>query len=142
MPTEFEQDTHYLKLVSNGKDVDPIAEEAGDHGEEEESNPWGVVLGAAFLINLVTLLGVIFAIPFILSALKKADPVCVCAGFASFAAGAILSCAFFLLLFEATHLIATGWDEETGHIWRPAFGGDTRDNEEDYIQVFAVSFGV
>merc|ERR1740123_2361477 len=48
------------------------------------------------------------------------DPVFVYASFASFAAGAILSCAFFLLLFESTHLIATGegWDEETDHIWR------------------------
>ena len=36
----------------------------------------------------------------------------------SFAAGAILSCAFFLLLFEATHLIAAGWEEENDQIWR------------------------
>ena len=25
MPTEFEQDTHYLKLVSNGEDIDPVS---------------------------------------------------------------------------------------------------------------------
>merc|ERR1719316_1615285 len=35
-----------------------------------------------------------------------------------FAAGAILSCAFFLLLFESTHLIAGGWDTEVDQLWR------------------------
>eukprot|EP00558_Chaetoceros_sp_UNC1202_P014514 CAMPEP_0197234068 /NCGR_PEP_ID=MMETSP1429-20130617/1913_1 /TAXON_ID=49237 /ORGANISM="Chaetoceros sp., Strain UNC1202" /LENGTH=422 /DNA_ID=CAMNT_0042692395 /DNA_START=27 /DNA_END=1295 /DNA_ORIENTATION=- len=119
--TEFEEDTHYLKLVSSGEDIDPVAEESGAHGEEEEekkSKPWGKAIGASILINLVTLSGLIFAVPFISRIIKKSDPVFVYAGFASFAAGAILACAFFLLLFESTHLIATGWDEETDHIWR------------------------
>jgi len=35
-----------------------------------------------------------------------------------FAAGALLSCAFFLLLFEATHLVATGWKKEVDVLWR------------------------
>ena len=117
MPTEFEEDTHYLKLVETGEDIEPVAEEGGGHGDEE-STPWGTALGAAILINLVTLSGLIFAVPFIASAMKSADPVFVYAGSASFAAGAILSCAFFLLLFEATHLIASGWEEETDQIWR------------------------
>merc|ERR1719384_495017 len=119
LPTEFEEDTHYLKLVSSGEDIEPVAEETGGHhGEEEEEDKWGKAIGASILINLVTLVGVIFSIPFVASALKKADPDFVYALFASFAAGAILACAFFLLLFEATHLIATGWDKETDHIWR------------------------
>lgn len=122
LPTEFEEDTHYLKLVSTGEDIEPVAEEKGGHGDhdedDEEGNPWGKAIGAAVLINLVTLAGLIFVIPFISKALKKADPVFLYAGFASFAAGAILACAFFLLLFESTHLIATGWEEETDHIWR------------------------
>lgn len=118
LPTEFEEDTHYLKLVSTGEDIEPSAEETGGHEEKEEAKPWGKAIGAAILINLVTLIGVIFSIPFVATALKNADPVFVYAAFASFAAGAILACAFFLLLFEATHLIASGWDEETDHIWR------------------------
>lgn len=119
LPSEFEEDTHYLKLVSSGEDIEPIAQEMGHSEEEkEEAKPWGKAIGAAALINLVTFSGLVFSVPFISRALKKADPVFVYAGFASFAAGAILSCAFFLLLFESTHLIATGWDEETDHIWR------------------------
>merc|ERR1712127_389054 len=37
-----------------------------------------------------------------------------------FAAGAISACAFFLLLFESTHLIASepSWEGEVQHIWR------------------------
>ena len=117
LPTEFEEDTHYLKLVSSGEDIEPVAEESGDHSDEE-GKPWGKALGAAIIINLVTFVGIIFAIPAVSAALKQADPVFVYAAFASFAAGAILSCAFFLLLFEATHLIASGWEEETEQIWR------------------------
>jgi len=121
LPTEFEEDTHYLKLVSSGEDIEPVHQEMGhDEGGEEVKvvKPWGKAIGAAVLINLVTLSGIVFSIPLISKALKKADPVFVYAGFASFAAGAILSCAFFLLLFESTHLIATGWEEETDQIWR------------------------
>jgi zinc transporter ZupT len=118
LPTEFEEDTHYLKLVPSGEDIEPVAEEAGDHDDDEESKPWGKALGASLLINLVTFAGILFAIPGVSAALKKADPDFVYAGFASFAAGAILSCAFFLLLFESTHLIASGWEEETEQIWR------------------------
>ena len=118
LPTEFEEDTHYLKLVSSGEDIDPIAEETGHVDEASEPKPWGTAIGASVLINLVTLSGLIFTLPFISTVLKKSDPVFVYAGFASFAAGAILACAFFLLLFESTHLIATGWDDETDHIWR------------------------
>ena len=118
LPTEFEQDTHYLKLVLSGEDIEPVAEGAGGHGEEGEKKPWGKTLGAAILINLVTLSGLIFVLPFISNIFKNTDPTFLYAGFASFAAGAILSCAFFLLLFEATHLIAEGWEEESESIWR------------------------
>lgn len=117
LPTEFEEDTHYLKLVSTGEDIDPVVEVTGD-SDETEDKPWGNAIGASVLINLVTLVGVIFSIPALARMLKSFDPVFVYAGFASFAAGAILSCAFFLLLFEATHLIASGWDTETDQVWR------------------------
>ena len=118
LPTEFEEDTHYLKLVVSGEDIEPVAE-GGGHEDEEESKPWGSTLGASVLINLVTFSGLVFAIPFISGIFKnKSNATFVYAIFASFAAGAILSCAFFLLLFESTHLIAEGWDEETDHIWR------------------------
>lgn len=117
VPTEFEEDTHYLKLVSTGDDIEPVAEES-EHGEEETSKPWGPAIGASILINLVTFSGIVFSVPFVSTIIKKSDPTFVYAGFASFAAGAIISCAFFLLLFEATHLIAEGWEEEKESIWR------------------------
>ena len=119
VPTDFKEDTHYLKLIVSGEDIVPVAEHAG-HKEGEESKPWGTtILAAVLLINLVTFLGLVFALPFISGILfKQADPTCSYAAFASFAARAILSCAFFLLLFEATRLIAEGWDEENEVIWR------------------------
>jgi zinc transporter ZupT len=56
-------------------------------------------------------------VPVLLKSFEKIrDPsICVIQGFA---AGAISSCAFFLLLFEATHLIATDYTEEVDIIWR------------------------
>jgi hypothetical protein len=116
LPTEFEKDTHYLKLVVSGEDIESIAEEVADHGDSE-AMPWDKVIGASIIINLATLSGLVFAIPFVSPVLKKSNPTFIYAGFASFAAGAILSCAFFLLLFESTHLVSSGWDNETDHIW-------------------------
>merc|ERR1711884_809107 len=97
----------YLKLVETGEDIEPVAQESGG---DDDGKPWGKALGAAVLINLVTLTGLILTVPVISNLIKKSDPTFVYAGFASFAAGAIIACAFFLLLFEATHLIASGWD--------------------------------
>lgn len=122
LPTEFEKDTHYLKLTSSGEDIEPTAEEKGAHDDHADDNhddkPWGKALGASVLVNLVTLSGVILAIPFVANFLKNCNATFVYASFASFAAGAILSCAFFLLLFESTHLIASGWSKEVDQIWR------------------------
>ena len=36
----------------------------------------------------------------------------------AFAAGALLACAFFLLLFEATQHVAVGWSAEVDVLWR------------------------
>ncbi len=120
LPTKFVENIHYLKLELSGEDIKPIAEEdVGHHsGDEEEGKPWGTALGVAALINLVTFSGIVFAIPCVSTIMKKSDPTFAYAGFASFAAGAILSCAFFLLLFESTHLIASGWEEKRDQNWR------------------------
>merc|ERR1719384_221233 len=60
LPIEFEEDTHYLKLVETGEDIEPVAQESGGHDDhDDEGKPWGKTLGAAVLINLVTLTGLI-----------------------------------------------------------------------------------
>lgn len=117
VPTEFKEDAHYLKLVLSGQDIEPVAVKSFVQ-IDDDVKPWGKVIGASVLINLCTFIGIVFSVPMFAKILKKADPTFVYAAFASFAAGAILSCAFFLLLFESTHLIATGWKGEADQVWR------------------------
>mmetsp|Transcript_52787 Transcript_52787/g.147028 ORF Transcript_52787/g.147028 Transcript_52787/m.147028 type:complete len:483 (+) Transcript_52787:90-1538(+) len=114
-PTEFESTAHYLK-DSNGEDVEPMAElpEAAPAGNDAD---WGGSIGAAILVNLVTLIGVVLAVPGI-STFARAHADFVEGVLAAFAAGSLLACAFFLLLFESTHLIAVGWTEEVDVLWR------------------------
>jgi len=111
VPTEFESSDHYLK-DDHGHDIEPFFELP-----EFSEVYWLESVGAAILVNLITLVGVvvltpcmalgIFSSPFVFEAILSA-----------FAAGALLACAFFLLLFEATHLVGTGWDEEVAVLWR------------------------
>jgi len=112
LPTEFERDMHYLKDVS-GHDVEPIAEESdhGAHGDEaappaSKSKPWGEAIGASVLVCLCTLVGVVFLVP-VAGRLAKEHPGVFGTITSAFAAGALLAAAFFLLLFEATHLVAS-----------------------------------
>ena len=107
----------YGNSLAAGEDIEPVSEESGGHGGEKDKN-WGPTIGAAIIVNVVTLVGIIFLIPGISQLMKKANPTHVYAGFAAFAAGAIIASAFFLLLFEATHLISSGWEEESEQIWR------------------------
>ena len=104
-PTEFEATAHYLK-DSAGGDVDPVAQlpEASTTASETglEAGP----IMAAILVNIVTLIGVVLLFPPLRRAIQK--PLINAMLFA-FASGALLACAFFLLLFESTHLIAVGW---------------------------------
>jgi UTP--glucose-1-phosphate uridylyltransferase len=66
----------------------------------------------------VTLSGVVFLVPAV-GALSRRYRDEFAAVVAAFAAGALLSCALNLLLFEATHLIATGgFDGEAAVTWR------------------------
>lgn len=115
MPTEFENTAHYLK-DDHGDDIEPVAElpEAGDEAIEA---PWGNALGAAAIVNVVTLVGVVALVPLV-SRLAVAYALEFEALACAFAAGALLACAFFLLLFESTHLIAVGHEEEVAVVWR------------------------
>jgi len=113
VPTEFESTAHYLK-DQTGEDVEPMAELP-----EEEAAPvdWLGSIGAALVVNLITLVGVILAVPGI-ATFAENNHTFVEGFLSAFAAGALLACAFFLLLFESTHLIGEGWDEEVAILWR------------------------
>merc|ERR1719401_986589 len=68
----------------------------------------------------MTLVGVILAVPGI-NKLASTYAKELVGLFAGFSAGALLACAFFLLLFEATHYVASGWpdpDQEVDVLWR------------------------
>ena len=102
--TEFAPTQHYL-LDADGHGV-----YAKSQINAPPSKPWGVAIGAGFLVGLVTLIGVMFLIPVFRTAAEK-HPNVFGAISSSFAAGALLGAAFFLLLFEATHLVPGGASE-------------------------------
>jgi zinc transporter ZupT len=121
-PTEFESTAHYLK-DDNGDDIEPGAElprKKDEKAKAADDKPWGAVMGSAIIVNIVTLSGVLFLVPAIRKLSESySDQVNGIVG--GFAAGAILACAFFLLLYEATHLIATSEDwraDEVAQLWR------------------------
>jgi zinc transporter ZupT len=100
--------------------VDPSAEALAEEEQKEEApaTPWGTAIGAAIAINLVTLSGVVFLVPAV-SALSQRYKDSFAAVVAAFATGALLSCAFNVLLFESTHLIAAGgFEDEAAVTWR------------------------
>ena len=106
VPTEFEATAHYLK-DSLGEDIEPVAQLPAD--AEATATATGLEAApiiAAILVNLITFIGVVLLFPPLRRAVEK--PVFSAMLFA-FASGALLACAFFLLLFESTHLIAVGW---------------------------------
>jgi UTP--glucose-1-phosphate uridylyltransferase len=83
----------------------------------EEKKYWGEGILASVIVNIVTLCGVIFMIPGINTASKNYREEFECVVMA-FAGGAISAAAFFLLLYEATHLIAAEQAEEVEQVWR------------------------
>eukprot|EP00931_Biecheleriopsis_adriatica_P015213 TRINITY_DN1175_c0_g1_i5.p1 TRINITY_DN1175_c0_g1~~TRINITY_DN1175_c0_g1_i5.p1 ORF type:complete len:619 (+),score=136.90 TRINITY_DN1175_c0_g1_i5:74-1930(+) len=112
-PIEFESTAHYLK-DTNGEDIEPQGELPKT---EEAPLPAGAAIGSTILVNLVTLVGVILMVPAISRAATQKHAI-FHGALLSFAAGALLSCAFFLLLFEATHLVGVGWKTEVEVLWR------------------------
>ena len=106
-PTEFEATAHYLK-DKVGTDIEPVAEW---QATPKPPVPWGTGVGAALLVNLLTLCGVIFLVPG-MKALVKRNEKLFRGVTSAFASGALLAAAFYLLLFEATHLIAASGEVE------------------------------
>jgi len=90
--------------------------------EEEPVAPWGDVILACFLVWIVTLSGLlVVALPTHLGfqdMMTTGKDGFVPTLLRYFAAGALLSLATSLILFEATHLITAGYDEEVDALWR------------------------
>eukprot|EP00962_Isochrysis_galbana_P031720 scaffold10353_cov127-Isochrysis_galbana.AAC.7 len=88
--------------------------EEHDH-EDEEDLPWGVAIGAALIVCVTTLSGVFLLAPGLANFIRSYSLESV---LQAFAAGALLSAAFLLLLFEATHLISESTSSETETVWQ------------------------
>ncbi|CAB9496170.1 Zinc transporter ZIP4 [Seminavis robusta] len=114
---------------------------------EGKDKPWGTVIGATLLVNLVTLSGVIFLVPTLSTAFRRdsfkevskrlwtsADPIMENVenrrvfdmGITSFACGALLATTFFLIVPEAMFLVNSRGEEEDPHA-----GHDHRMLQED-----------
>lgn len=108
LPITFEQDSHYLKTL-DGANVEPIAElqEAPD-----ADVPWAEGIGAAFAVNCITFSGVVFLGPGLRMIYHRHERRFLII-MSAFAAGALLAAAFYLILFEATHLVGTSSKDES-----------------------------
>lgn len=69
LPTEFEDSEHYFKLT-DGTDIEPSFETAPPE-PEKVSKPWGISIGAAIIVNIVTLVGVFLLIPAVAAAMTR-----------------------------------------------------------------------
>lgn len=114
VPTEFERSAHYLQDM-HGEDVEPEAELPHVAAAPKPDKPWGKTIGATFLVAICTLIGVVFVVP-VFNKIAQAHPRALFAVANAFASGALLAAAFYLMLYEATHLIimdkeahATAW---------------------------------
>mmetsp|Transcript_32885 Transcript_32885/g.96811 ORF Transcript_32885/g.96811 Transcript_32885/m.96811 type:complete len:459 (-) Transcript_32885:14-1390(-) len=108
LPITFEQDSHYLKTL-DGANLEPIAElpEAPD-----DPIPWAEGIGAAFAVNCITFSGVVFLGPGLRKLYHRHERRFLII-MSAFAAGALLAAAFYLILFEATHLVGTSSKDES-----------------------------
>ena len=102
-PTEFERDAHYLK-DDHGDDIEPTHTIPEAAAEPSFDKPWGEAIGASILVMVCTLIGVVFA-RWPLNILAKNHQNLMLGMTNAFAGGALLAAAFYLMLYEATHLI-------------------------------------
>ena len=99
-----------------GEEIEP-EHTIPEDGPLDDSKPWGPALGASFCVLLATFSGIVLLVPAVATFRDMNEDLFNACIFA-FASGAILATAFFFILFESTHLIAAGWDNETEQIWR------------------------
>ena len=109
----------YYMRDNKGMNVKPVAElpEKSHHSSSSSSStPWGVSIGASFVVLVCTLVGVVFVAPQV-ALLREKNPAPLSIGTNAFAAGALLATAFYLMMFEATHLIVYEDESEAAGMW-------------------------
>ena len=110
----------YYMRDNRGMNVEPVAElpEKPHHSSSSSSStPWGVSIGAAFVVLVCTLIGVVFVAPQVVRLREEQNPASLSIGINAFAAGALLATAFYLMMFEATHLIVYEDEWEAAGMW-------------------------
>jgi zinc transporter ZupT len=125
LPSEFNRAPQTRGLLFDGKgapvdvevelDGHALAGEEDDDHDDEDGRPWGPAIGATLIVCAATLSGVFLLAPGLAHFIRSQSLESV---LQAFAAGALLSAAFLLLLFEATHLIADGTSSETEAVWQ------------------------
>lgn len=114
-PIEFERTRHYFQ-APDGEDIEPVCQMPDPSADKVTGNKdWGQPMAASCIVAVCTLIGVAFLAPPVARA-GAAHPSVLSVATNAFAAGALLAAAFFLMLFEATHLIVDQADTESGQI--------------------------
>ncbi len=112
-------------LTEFGEEADSLFDYHGDlilpdhtipeYGSREK--PWGEAIGASICVLMATFSGiVVLALP--VAKFRDANEDMFNSCIYAFSSGAILATAFFFMLFEAVHLIGTGYEEEVDAVWR------------------------
>lgn len=135
---EVEGATHYLKDGA-GAEIEPVCEvssvdaHAGhDHGrrrlgeclgpssnnnqDKKDERAWRNATLASLAVLACTVVGAILRFVFGVGKLEKNEPFTM--GVAAFAVGCLLATAFYLLLIEASHLLAVSYQVEAQGNWR------------------------
>ncbi|KAJ1634077.1 Zinc/iron permease [Pavlovales sp. CCMP2436] len=134
-------------LLAAVRAAEDDAEHSGHDGHDDHddhtSRPWGLALGAAVVVNIITLLGVAsLSAPSMRQGLVRAQTVTYSSGFA---AGALLSACFFLMFPESIQLINTAdyhagetAEEHAGHDDRRALRALAEEEHEEHAGEISV----
>ena len=98
-----EEDSHAGHDHGDGEEDSHAGHDHGSASATPAAKPWGVALGASIIVLLCTLSGVIFLVPCLTSNLRNSKMFSAATN--AFAAGALLACAFYLLLLEAGAMV-------------------------------------
>lgn len=106
-PTEFESGVHFLINIETGEEIEAVHEL-----EPESVKDWSNVIGAAIIVNLMTLTGVFLIAPGIKQVCTFLHVNTYATIVNTFASGTLFACALFLVLFEPVHLLTPLYEDE------------------------------